>query len=91
MLYKEKGILCYFGSLERMNNERVTKEIYFANMEECTAPDRLRRAFSDQIGDFLKKGGIRMKNKGKCMKRLMKAKAGEVCLNWIICINRINH
>jgi hypothetical protein len=52
----EKNMLKWFGLVERMDERRLTKEIYKAVLGGNAVGGKSRRTFSDQIGQVLEKG-----------------------------------
>ncbi|KAJ0172339.1 hypothetical protein K1T71_012312 [Dendrolimus kikuchii] len=78
-----KGMLRWFGHVERMHDERMTKQIYNAKVDGCRSRGRPRHTFHDQIDRVLAEGDVRsLKNRRACMTRVMNVKeASEVCKN----------
>ncbi|GBP11929.1 hypothetical protein EVAR_74554_1 [Eumeta japonica] len=55
----ERGMLRWFGHLERMSDGRLTKQIYRANVNDRKGgKDRPRKSYAVHIGGILKKGQI---------------------------------
>ncbi|KAJ0176387.1 hypothetical protein K1T71_007566 [Dendrolimus kikuchii] len=78
-----KGMLRWFGHVERMHDERMTKQIYNAKVDGSRSRGRPRHTFHDQIDRVLAEGDVRsLKNRRACMTRVMNVKeASEVCKN----------
>jgi hypothetical protein len=55
----ENNILRWFGHVDRMDERRLTKEIYLANVGGNAGKGRPRRTFLDQIGEVLEKGQVK--------------------------------
>jgi hypothetical protein len=62
----KKNMFRWFGHVERMNERRLTKEIYEADVGANAG------TFLDQIGEVLEKNQVRStRNRRACMKNLM--------------------
>ena len=76
-----KGMLRWFGHVERMEDERLTKKIYNAKACERRSRGRPRLTYEDQIKRVLSDGKIKStRHRRKCMKGLMSVEeAKEIC------------
>jgi hypothetical protein len=82
----EKNMLRWFGHVERVD-ERLTKEIYEADLGGNVGRERPKQTFLDKIGDVLENGQVRStRNWRACMRILMKVEEAKgVCKdrsNW---------
>ncbi|GBP27574.1 hypothetical protein EVAR_18769_1 [Eumeta japonica] len=77
----ERGMLWWLGPLERMNESRLTKQIYRANVCDEKVGKGRPKSYADYIGGTLKKGQIlSTRNRRACMKRLMDvSETREIC------------
>jgi hypothetical protein len=55
----EKNMLRWFARVERMDERRLTKEMYEADVGGNAGRGRRRRTFFDQIGEVLEKGQVK--------------------------------
>ena len=68
----ERGMLRWFGHLERMDERRLTKKIYCAKVDGSVGRGRPTKTFLSQIGQLLRKGQMRSTlNRRACMRGVM--------------------
>jgi hypothetical protein len=68
----EKNMLRWFGHVVRMDERRLTKEIYEADLGGNAGRGRPRRTFLDQIGEVLVKVQVKStRNRRACIRNLM--------------------
>jgi hypothetical protein len=68
----EKKMMRWFGHVERMDERRLSKEIYEVDVGGNAGRGILRRTFLDQIGEVLEKDQVRStQNRRACMRNLM--------------------
>jgi len=71
-----KGMLRWFGYVERMDDERLTKQIYRVEVEESRSRGSPRHTFYGQIDHGLSEGYVRSHKKRRaCMKRDMNVRS----------------
>ncbi|GBP56939.1 hypothetical protein EVAR_33996_1 [Eumeta japonica] len=78
----ERGILWWFSHLERINESRLTKQIYRANVcDGKVGKGCSRKSYANHIDGILKNGQIlSTRNRRDCKKKLMGvSEAREVC------------
>ena len=56
----DQSMLKWFGHMERMENDRMTKRIYIAEVEGNRGRGRPRRRWKDSVRDVLVQRGINM-------------------------------
>jgi hypothetical protein len=63
----EKNMLRWFGHIEMMDERRLTKKIFEANVDANAGRVKPRRTFLDQIGEVLEKGQFKStRNRRAC-------------------------
>ena len=82
----KKGMLRWFGHVERMNDERLTKMVYVEEVRGKRKRGRPRKSWANQIEEYLKDGNVRShKNKRACMRGCMRMnEAKEICQNRVV-------
>jgi hypothetical protein len=77
----KKGMLRWFGHIERMDSERLTKKVYMGEVSGKRKCGRPRKKWLNQIEEILQEGNVRShKNRRACMKSSMKVnEAKEIC------------
>ena len=74
-----KGMLRWFGHVERMEDERLKKKIY--NAKACERRRRPRLTYEDQIKRVLSDGKIKStRHRRKCLKGLMSVEEAKEIL-----------
>ena len=54
----DEGVLRWFGHVERIENDRVTKRVYVGEVAGIRSVGRLRKMWIDTVKDCLKKSGL---------------------------------
>jgi hypothetical protein len=81
----KKGLLRWFGHVERMNGERTTKRIYDASMPGYRSRGRPRKTWHDQVKQILESGHVKSRNNRRaCMRRCMNVEEAK-----IVCQDRV--
>ena len=89
----KRNLLRWFGHMERMNDERLTKKVYCAKVDGCRRRGRPRKVWMDQICEIANEWDIQSHDKRRaCMKKIMTLnEMKEVCKDrkkWrLICKN----
>ena len=77
----KRSMLRWFGHIERMNDERLTKKVYVARIDGCRGRGRPRKVWMDQISEIANEWDIQSHDKRRaCMKKIMTLnEMKEVC------------
>ena len=77
----QRSTMRWFGHLERMNDERLTKKVYRGNVRGKRGRGRPRKEWIDQIGEIAKEWNLQSENKRRvCMKKVMNIEEmKEIC------------
>ena len=77
----KRSLLRWFGHMERMNEERLTKKVYVGRIDGCRGRGRPRKVWMDQISEIANEWNIQSHNKRRaCMKKVMTLEEmKEVC------------
>ena len=77
----QKNVMRWFGHVERMNDDRLTKYVYKESVKGKRGKGRPRKVWSDQIEEIVKEWDIQSERKRrKCMKKVMDMnELKEVC------------
>lgn len=54
----KRSTLRWFGHMERMNNERLTKRVYMRDVDGRRRRGRPRNRWKDKVREYMKEGGI---------------------------------
>ena len=77
----QRSVMRWFGHIERMNEDRLTKRVYKGNVTGKRGRGRPRKQWIDQINEIANEWNLQSGNKRRaCMKRVMKLdEMKEVC------------
>ena len=64
-----RAILRWFGHIERMNEEHLTRRIYVGNVEGKKMRGRPRKQWLQHVGDVMKERGIRSERNYRACRR----------------------
>ena len=57
----DKGVLRWFGPVERMEKERIAKRVYVGECAGSSSVGRPRKRWIDTVNDCLRKGGLNVR------------------------------
>ena len=57
----DEGVLRWFGHMERMENDRITKRVYVGECAGSQSAGRPRKMWIDTVKDWLKKRSLNVK------------------------------